>query len=134
MKYRMLMIDDDERLTRATGNAITLDTDWEFHSASDSRTALEAIAKARPDVIILDCDFGSKAPTGFDVLAKLRDNAEFRSIPVLVLTGNMVANDSKIEGLDLGADDYILKPVRPDVLLARARAAVVRAQKAMRMQ
>ncbi|MBI4424358.1 MAG: response regulator [Elusimicrobia bacterium] len=134
MKLRLLMVDDDVTLTHVLGKCVERDGRWEFNSASNFSDGIERARSWRPDVIILDYDFGPGRQTGFDVLKALRLDPALAPIPVIVFTGTMIRSDNVVEGLDLGADSYLRKPVSPEVLLARARAAVARSQKADRMR
>ncbi|GAB4569667.1 MAG: hypothetical protein Kow0077_02580 [Anaerolineae bacterium] len=84
--------------------------------ADDGQTALDLAQTLRPDLIILDINMPGMS--GFDVCAALKTNPETRRIPILMLTA-MVDIDSRVRGLDLGADDYITKPFNPRELLAR---------------
>lgn len=132
--YRMMMIDDNAVLTRTFRRIVELDREWEFFSASNGGDGLSEVRRSRPDVIILDFDLGPASPTGFEVLRSLREDEVLRHIPVIMLTGTMMSTKDKVEGLDLGADDYLLKPASPPVLFARAKAAVIKSQKSHRMK
>ncbi|OGR56492.1 MAG: hypothetical protein A2X36_11275 [Elusimicrobia bacterium GWA2_69_24] len=132
--YRMLMVDDDANLSRVMKKIVEIDPQWEFFSASSGEAGVAEAQARRPDVIILDFNLGELSPNGFEVLQSLRQDPVLRLIPVIMLTGTMMSTESKVEGLDLGADDYLLKPVSPPILMARARAAVLKAQKSHRMQ
>ena len=95
---------------------------WEVIGAEDGPEALERIDRQRPDVVLLDV--GLPEMSGFEVLKAIR---LFSDVPVIMLT---VRDDelSKVQGLELGADDYVTKPVSHLELLARVRAVLRRAQ------
>ena len=132
MKPRLLMVDDDAALTTVIGKVVALDKEFDFSSAADFDSGLKRVRDWRPDVIVLDHDLGEGERDGFAFLRLLRADPATEHIPVLVFTGTMLGSGDAVEGLDLGADGYLRKPVAPDVLLARARAAALRFQKTCR--
>ncbi|TCO81498.1 putative two-component system response regulator [Plasticicumulans lactativorans] len=87
--------------------------------ATAGRRALQiAASEPRPDLVLLDVMMPEL--DGYDVLALLRENPRTRDIPVIFITALDAAEDEE-HGLDLGAVDYITKPLRPPVVLARVR-------------
>lgn len=128
MKRKLLMVDDDDDLLESFGRVLALEQEWEFHGAHDAKEAVRRIHEVSPDVLILDIDLGPGQRTGLDLLRDLRAHAPFRALPVVLFTGVMLDTAQRAAGLDLGADDYVLKPVSPPVLLAKAKAAIRRAQ------
>ncbi|MBX2997622.1 MAG: response regulator transcription factor [Caldilineaceae bacterium] len=118
---RILVIDDDPEITRAVRLSITLQVpEWQVIEAHDGPSGLELIARESPDLILLDLSM--PVMHGFDVLKELRLTS---AVPVIFLT---VQNDelSKVRGLELGADDYIVKPFGHLELLARIRSVLRR--------
>ena len=117
---RLLLVEDDRMIAEALTRGLqrhAMSVDW----VSDGKAALEASALADYAAIILD--LGLPLVDGMEVLAQLRKAGA--GVPVLVLT----ARDdvpSRVKGLDLGADDYVLKPFELDELMARIRAVVRR--------
>jgi DNA-binding response OmpR family regulator len=95
---------------------------WEVIGAEDGPQALELMESERPDVVLLD--IGLPEMSGFEVLEAIR---VFSDVPVIMLT---VRDDelSKVQGLELGADDYVTKPFSHLELMARVRAVLRRAQ------
>ncbi|MDY7010166.1 MAG: diguanylate cyclase [Planctomycetota bacterium] len=89
--------------------------------ANSGREGLEAARRETPDLILLDVDMPDMS--GFDVCRKLKSDAELCMIPVIFLTGSTDSTD-KVEGLDLGAVDYVTKPFDAFELNARVRAAL----------
>ncbi len=88
--------------------------------ATDGRRALaSAIKPPHPDLILLDVMMPEL--DGYAVLARLREAAETRDIPVVFVTA-LDASEDESRGLELGAADYITKPIRPPIVLARVRA------------
>jgi two-component system response regulator VicR len=89
--------------------------------AYDAETALRAHRTERPDVVVLDINLGTD--DGFDVLKEIRRAGPG---PVIMLTARD-AEDDKVRGLELGADDYVTKPFSQRELVARVRAQIRRA-------
>ncbi len=118
---RVLVVDDEPGLARAL--AINLRARrYEVDVASDGRAALDLAAHAHPDVVVLD--LGLPDMDGIEVIHGLRG---WTQVPIIVLSARQTGED-KVEALDAGADDYVMKPFGMDELLARLRAAVRRAQ------
>jgi diguanylate cyclase (GGDEF)-like protein len=93
----------------------------EIVAASDGPTGLEAAQQQRPDLILLDLDMPGMS--GFEVCRAIKADANLCMIPVIFLTAYGCTAD-KVEGLELGAVDYVIKPFDPIELRARVRAAL----------
>lgn len=93
-------------------------------AAHDGRTALDAISRQPPDLILLDVMLPELS--GTEVAGRLRNGASTASIPIIMLTAKADEVD-QIVGLAIGADDYITKPFSMKVLLARVEALLRRA-------
>src|SRR2546423_14607199 len=91
-------------------------------TASDGPAALRAARTGQPDLVILD--LGLPGIDGLDVARALRRDSE---VPIIMLTARTEESD-KLVGLELGADDYLTKPVSPKELVARVRAVLRRAE------
>ena len=117
---RVLVIDDEGSILRALRINLTA-RKYEVVTASDGASGLGAMARARPDVLILD--LGLPDMDGVDVIKGIRG---WTSTPIIVLSAAGQEN-TKVAALDAGADDYVTKPFGMDELLARLRAAVRRA-------
>ncbi len=118
---RLLLVEDDKNLGKATAEGLkeSFAVDW-VRSAEEAE---EATAMVKYDLMVLDINLPEKS--GLDLLKDLRKKAN--PIPVLLLT----ARDAiyhRVEGLNAGADDYLVKPFDLDELLARCSALVRRAQ------
>ncbi|MGH3166393.1 MAG: response regulator [Trebonia sp.] len=120
---RVLVVDDEPSILRALRINLTA-REYQVSTAVDGGTGLTAVARDRPDVIILD--LGLPDMDGTDVIHGVRG---WSSTPIIVLS---VWNQEqqKVAALDAGADDYVTKPFGMDELLARLRAAVRRASPA----
>ena len=117
---RVLVVDDDPAVSGALNRALRLEG-YEVSVASDGPPALEEIAIRPPDAVILD--IGLPTIDGLDVCRRLR--AADDDTPVLMLTARDAIND-RVQGLDAGADDYLVKPFALAELLARLRALLRR--------
>lgn len=124
-KHKILVVDDEEDIVAII--RYNLDkAGYITASAADGEEALETARQFRPDLIILDIMMPKK--NGMETLALLRKNPDLRETLVLFLTA-LTGEKSEIEGLNNGADDYIVKPIKPQVLLSRINALLRRANK-----
>jgi two-component system, OmpR family, KDP operon response regulator KdpE len=120
---RVLVIDDEIPILRALKINLTA-RKYEVSTAQDGASGLAAMARERPDVLILD--LGLPDMDGTDVIRGVRG---WTSTPIIVLSA-AGQESKKVAALDAGADDYVTKPFGMDELLARLRAAVRRASPA----
>ncbi len=118
---RLLVVDDDRALRDVLRRALTL-TGYEVVLAEGGAEALALVAGTPPDAVVLDV--GLPDIDGLDVCRLLR--REGNRVPVLMLTARDAVSD-RIDGLDAGADDYLVKPFDIDELKARLRALLRRA-------
>jgi two-component system response regulator MprA len=118
---RLLVVDDDRALRDVLRRALGL-AGYEVSLAESGAGALSEIAAAPPDAVVLD--IGLPDIDGLDVCRLLR--REGNRVPVLMLTARDAVAD-RIDGLDAGADDYLVKPFDIDELKARLRALLRRA-------
>ncbi len=116
---KVLIVDDDRALRDALRRALAL-AGYEIDQAEDGQQAL-ARAGARPDAIVLDV--GLPGIDGLEVCRQLRGSGD--RVPVLMLTARDAVAD-RIDGLDAGADDYLVKPFDVGELKARLRALLRR--------
>jgi two-component system, OmpR family, KDP operon response regulator KdpE len=117
---RVLVIDDEVPILRALKINLAA-RKYEVSTAADGASGLAAMARERPDVLILD--LGLPDMDGTDVIRGVRG---WSSTPIIVLSA-WGQESQKVAALDAGADDYVTKPFGMDELLARLRAAVRRA-------
>ena len=120
---RVLVIDDEAPILRALRINLAA-RKFEVSTASDGASGLAAMARDRPDVLILD--LGLPDMDGTEVIRGVRG---WTSTPIIVLSA-WGQESKKVAALDAGADDYVTKPFGMDELLARLRAAVRRASPA----
>ncbi len=112
----LLIVEDQQRLAVAL-KAICEEAGHRVDCAFDGQEGLDYALLAEYDAIVLDIMLPKK--NGFEVIHELRETGN--STPVIMLTARTSTSD-KIQGLDLGADDYLTKPFNPAELLARLRA------------
>lgn len=119
---RILLVEDDPPLARGIAAALSANG-FVVDCVPDGETALEA-ARDEPYALVV-LDLGLPDLSGYEVLSGLRMDG--LKVPVLILTARDAISD-RLRGLDLGADDYLLKPCDPDELVARIRAIIRRSQ------
>ncbi|GAB4586979.1 response regulator transcription factor [Nocardia sp. IFM 10818] len=117
---RVLVVDDEAAVREALVRALDSEG-YETRSAGDGATALTEVAGWRPEVVVLDVLMPFM--DGLTACRTLRGRGD--RTPILMLTARDAVAD-RIEGLDAGADDYLVKPFDLDELLARVRALVRR--------
>lgn len=120
---KMLVIDDDARIREALATGLQLHwQDAEVIEAGDGEAGLQMFFNDNPDVVLLDITMPRMS--GFEVLKEIRRVSE---VPVILLTARGEEMD-QVHGLELGADDYLVKPIKHAALLARIRAVIRRAE------
>jgi two-component system, OmpR family, phosphate regulon response regulator OmpR len=120
---RLLLIDDDTRLTDMVGGYLR-QNGYEVETAASLAAGRERLKQASPDALLLDLMLPDG--DGLDFTRELRSDARTRRLPLLMLTARGEPMD-RIVGLELGADDYLPKPFEPRELLARVKALLRRA-------
>jgi DNA-binding response OmpR family regulator len=118
---KVLVVDDDLELLRLIAFALR-QAGYMVVEAQDGPSAVAAFERERPELVVLDVNMPRL--NGFEVLKRIR--ATSSSTPVMMLTVRS-AEEDQVQGLDLGADDYLTKPFSPRTLLARVRALLRRA-------
>ncbi len=120
-KTTILIVDDDLQLLQLVALNLELEG-YAVLLAGDGQQALTQIESHAPDLVLLDVIMPRM--NGFAVCYRVR---EFSTVPIIIITAQGRSQD-KVRGLDLGADDYLTKPLNMDELLARVRAVLRRAQ------
>lgn len=120
----ILIIDDDPDITEAM-TVVLQNKGYEVRSAVDSTEGMERLKEAKPDLIVLDVMMRT-SQEGFELSRELKHNAQYKDIPILMLTGvkQKTGLDFKSTAGDdawLPVDEYLDKPVRPDMLLAKVK-------------
>jgi two-component system response regulator MprA len=117
---RILVVDDDLAVCRSIDRALRLEG-YEVETVSSGGEALEAMASNSPDALVLDLQLPDL--DGLAVCRRIRDAGD--DTPILMLTARHGIDD-RVQGLDAGADDYLVKPFALEELLARLRALLRR--------
>jgi len=124
-RSKVLVVDDEEDILEIIRYNLQR-AEYEIETATNGDEALRKAAYFKPDLIILDIMMPRK--NGMETLKELRKNDTLKETLVLFLTA--LGNEhAEIEGLNLGADDYVIKPIKPQLLLSRVRALLRRANK-----
>jgi DNA-binding response OmpR family regulator len=118
---RRVLVVDDEPMVREVVTAYLEREGFVVTEAGDGRKALDLLPSTRPDLIILDVMLPQI--DGFSVLSQIRKTSD---VPVILLTARTEETD-RVLGLELGADDYVVKPFSPRELAARVRSVLRRA-------
>lgn len=121
MKERILIIEDDEAIQRILRRALTYEG-YVVESAQDGEGGLRLFRESRPDLVVLD--WMLPGIDGLEVCQRLRAASK---VPILMLTAKDTVQD-RVQGLDAGADDYIVKPFQVEEFLARVRALLRRTE------
>jgi len=120
MRERILVIEDEDRILQFLRRGLTYEG-YRVETAGDGASGLASARETPPDVVILD--WMLPGLDGLEVCRRLRAAGD---VPILMLTAKEAVSD-RVQGLDAGADDYLVKPFEFDELLARLRALLRRA-------
>jgi len=113
-----ILVADDEPVNVELLAAFLEEESYEVVTASDGLEALEQVATAKPDAVLLDVRMPNL--DGYQVCQRLRENEATRTIPIIMVTGLDQLED-RLQGFEAGADDFLTKPVRREELLTRLR-------------
>lgn len=121
MSNRILIVDDEPRYLRLMEANLVSDG-YQVVKATNGQEAVDRVASQHPDLVLLDIMM--PVLDGFGATERIR---EFSQVPIIIVTARGEEN-ARVRGLDLGADDYIVKPFSATELLARVRAVLRRAK------
>jgi DNA-binding response OmpR family regulator len=117
----ILVVDDEKDVVEVVSHFLE-EEGYSVHRAFDGEEALE---KASPDINLIVLDIMLPGVDGYEVCQRLRSRVETEQIPIIFLSAKTEEED-QVEGLMLGGDDYLTKPVSPQVLLAHVKAVLRR--------
>ncbi len=120
MPEKILVVDDEPRFLRLVEANLTAEG-FEVLTCANGQEAVQTVVEVKPDLVLLDVMM--PVMDGFSALDRIR---EFSMLPIIMLTAKGEEAD-RVEGLNRGADDYIVKPFSAQELLARVRAVLRRA-------
>jgi two-component system alkaline phosphatase synthesis response regulator PhoP len=117
---KILVVDDEMKIARLVKDYLS-EAGFDVALASTGPAAVAAVRSDRPDLVVLD--LGLPGMDGYDVTRAIRGGS---AIPIIMLTARSEETD-RIVGLELGADDYVVKPFSPRELVARVKTETIRA-------
>lgn len=112
MKKTVVIAEDEKPIAEA--EKLILEEEFHVHLAHDGEQALQTILRTRPDIVILDVMMPKL--NGFEVCRRIRSNADLAHTKIVMVTAKNTSQD-ELKGMDVGADDYIMKPFEPIELL-----------------
>ncbi len=119
---KALIVEDDPDARKVLSLILKLDG-YQIHSAASGQEALEVLAGLVPDVILLDVMMPGM--DGYQVCHWIRSNPPVRHVPVVMLSGK-ADPESVARGMEVGADEYLAKPITPSKLTAQLKAVLSR--------
>ncbi len=125
MPDKTILIVDDESAIRDMLRVALEMADYDCLEAADAKTAHALIVDHKPNLVLLD--WMLPGISGIELARRLKKDELTENIPIIMLTAK-TEEDNKIQGLDVGADDYITKPFSPRELVARLKAVLRRAE------
>jgi DNA-binding response OmpR family regulator len=120
---KVMIVDDEQAIRDALGRKLRREG-FEVLLSGDGLEALRTFHAERPDLVILDIVM----PEGMDGLTVCRRIREIADTPVMMLSAQAITEDDIVEGLNAGADEYLIKPVRLNEFVARVQAILRRVQ------
>ena len=119
--FKILVVDDDPDILFATERLLKKEG-FEVTGADTGNRCLEKVALDQPDLILLDVDLPDIS--GTEVCQKIKNNPDYHRIYIMMLSAQKISSDDKANGLDVGADGYIARPVSNRELLSRVNAMI----------
>jgi len=117
MSKRILVV-EDQKDDRQIIRDVLADTDYEIIEVEDGEQALAAVAKARPDLILMEIQLPSM--DGYETMRRIRTNPALLSIPIIAVTAYSPSGEEQ-KARAAGCDDFVPKPYSPHQLLAKIR-------------
>jgi len=120
---KVLIIEDDPIMGKVM-QRIFLAEKYNVNLAVTAEAGLAACLKELPDLVLLDVVLPDG--DGIEVCRRIKQTPKLKHIPVIIVSGEAVSVDSKVSGLEAGAEDYVLKPFMPEELVERAAGILKR--------
>lgn len=124
IRHKVLVVEDDADIRELLRYSLTQEG-FAVEEAADGAEALDRISRRAPDVILLDLMLPRMS--GLELCRRLRSEGETAHLPIIVVTAKGAEVD-RVLGLEMGADDYVVKPFSPREVVARVKALLRRAQ------
>lgn len=119
MPKKLLMIEDDSEV-RLVVARLAKRKSWEFHGAGNAQDGLALAARVAPDFIIIDVQLPDRE--GWDVCRDLKKHQALGRVPILIVSGRRMSPEDQALGIQIGADDYLVKPFDASELWMRVEA------------
>ena len=121
---KCILVVEDQEDNRQILRDLLRSADYEMIEAADGAEALEAVAKRRPDLILMDIQL--PVLDGYEVTRRIRADPAMRTIPIIAVTSYALTGD-EAKAREAGCDDYVTKPYSPRQLLAKVRGYLAEA-------
>ncbi len=115
-----ILIIDDELLNRETLTKIFSEAGYQVSTSGNEKETFEILNKELPGLILLDMELGNES--GLDLLKKIKKEYEFKHIFIVLISGKIISSEEQANGIELGADGYITRPIARRELVARIEA------------
>lgn len=116
---KIMIVDDDPNVSLLVEMTLKKDHKFDLVVCASGEEALEMMKKEKPDLVLLDIMM--PGIDGFEVCSRIKSSPETKFVSVIILSSRREVTD-KVKGMNIGADDYIVKPFDPDELLSRIKA------------
>src|SRR5437899_3126799 len=123
IRHKILVVEDEADIRELLRYSLTQEG-YAVEEAADGAEALDRITRRAPDLVLLDLMLPRMS--GLELCRRLRANGDTAQMPVIVVTAKSAEVD-RILGLEMGADDYVVKPFSPREVVARVKALLRRA-------
>lgn len=121
----ILVVDDDSTFTDIIALILSREG-YQVDTATSAEEVLEKLPSRTPELIISDVEMGGMS--GLDLVRHLQESPLHRNIPVILMSARRVSTSDRVDGLSIGSDDYLLKPIVPQELIARVKAVLRRTE------
>lgn len=116
---RIVVIDDDPGIRESLKDLFSLEH-WECVTAETAREGLDLVKTIRPQLVVTDIQLPDMS--GYQICQTLKRDKTLRPTPVVMITGRFTERQDRIQGLELGADEFFAKPFEPKLFISRIRS------------
>lgn len=124
--YKLLVIEDDPIMTKVLVRMFTSEK-YEVIHIGNAEEGFKSCIKELPDLVLMDVNLPDG--NGLDLCRKMKETQRIKHIPIVMMTGDATSVESKMQGLEYGAEDYVLKPFISEELMARVAGILKRSFK-----